>query len=186
MRLVLRKAVVVGIAPLALVLALLVGCMQNANQNGACISGGSSASGARGIRNGQTPTACDFQAVVRLDITGNGGVQAVCTGTIIANGIVLSAAHCFVDPQLSPVQSVIIRGVGGIAARVLAYRTYNGYNANNLDSPDMSILYLDRSVQVTPIPIADTVTSPGDQVIALGYGRDARGSDGDGQLGQLE
>jgi hypothetical protein len=110
------------------------------------------------------------------------GSSFFCTGTLIRKNVVLSAGHCVAtyddetgeeEEQKDIYVYVVENGRVKEEAKVIDRIMHPGWNGNNLrDGVDLSLLYLDRNLSPSPIPI-DSV--PPEQRIneigkAVGYG----------------
>ncbi len=118
-------------------------------------------------------------AVRYMDATGN---AYLCTGTLIAPKLMVSAGHCAVsaaydvnfDPQ--PDLSASIGTGGWITATAIVDPQYDG---NPVDGHDMSLILLSRAQTTAPIPLGGAPTA-GAIVRTVGYGMDVNGDDGTG------
>lgn len=105
---------------------------------------------------GGTPTDTD-PAVVQLISEGEAGASSLCSGTLIAPRVVLTAAHC-VDHATAPSRQVVhfgttVRGEdpGFIGRREVVEHTF--YDPWSLSSNDIALLLLDEDAPVAPVPI---------------------------------
>jgi secreted trypsin-like serine protease len=145
-------------------------------------------SAAHRIRNGTCVTS-GFENVVRLGIVTNVGTF-LCSGTLIAANVVLSAGHCVnpasQSPPMSVSQIVVDQPNTKVGAFVTHYAFTGGAKSQSIVSTvDMSVLRLDRNFAATPATIAAQDPAVGQQMIALGYGFDGNAADGDGNSGDL-
>lgn len=157
------------------------------------------------IKNGTEVRAGDCSWVVRLDISYPSGARSLCSGTLLVNElstppadpppenpprpkvpVVLTAAHC-VTPQ--PPRSISVSQPGlGVSASASHFRAYGGNPGLLVESSkDVAIVYLRTVLQgAATATLATEPTLPkGTDVIAMGYGYDAQGADGNGNLGNL-
>lgn len=118
------------------------------------------------------PAQFDFTVAVRQK------KRFICTGSVVAPKIVLTAAHCARSKGHGKLRVVAGRrhihaGKTGQIARVAAVDRFPSYRKN--ERHDLSLLYLDAPVAVPPIaiatgPQADELTRPGAQLFIAGYG----------------
>jgi hypothetical protein len=124
------------------------------------------------IYNGE-PTA-DFPAVVGLAIANRDGSGGICTGTLIAPSVVLTAAHCL---AFDPIQALVaIRG-GGRRADYIAteFVRHPRFSLARLAVADIGIVLLPSPVaDVTPLPLVERSPRPGTTGTIVGYGGDGR------------
>lgn len=94
------------------------------------------------------------------------GVVA-CTGVLVAPTVLLSARHCV------GVESATFVGGLGASLRIV------GHDAPPNAGIDAALLYLERPVDVPPVPLrAASETSPPREVSIVGFGRDVSGRAG--------
>jgi V8-like Glu-specific endopeptidase len=105
-----------------------------------------------------------------------------CTGTLIAPNVVLTAGHCSASYDESSGQSyytspaqVFVVSNGNIieVAKVTDYLMHPSWTgANLLDGVDLSLLYLDRNLRPTPIPLDNVRPSQRVNTVgkSVGYG----------------
>jgi V8-like Glu-specific endopeptidase len=118
--------------------------------------------------------------VVRyLDATGS---EYICTGTLIAPRLMVSAGHCAVPAAYDvnfdsqPDLSASIGTGGWISATAIVNPQYDG---NPVDGHDMSVILLSQAQATAPIALGAAPTA-GDTVRTVGYGMDVNGDDGTG------
>ncbi|AFO88249.1 S1 family peptidase [Phaeobacter inhibens] len=120
-----------------------------------------------------------WEAVGRLNIAG----RNMCTGSLIAPNLVLTAAHCLYNPQtgqaVNPRSIKFEAGLNGRRAkasrRVVKAVVHPGYRHNwssrSEAGSDIAVLRLDRPIagsQIRPFVLAAAPT-PGDSVDVLSY-----------------
>ncbi len=126
-------------------------------------------------------------AVVALDV----GADALCTGTLIAPDVVLTARHCVSETAETIVCPATAKQILGerppSSLRVLvgdsvsaAHEVARGVAVveppgDVLCGADVALLVLDQSVDVDPLDVSATPVAAGDHVTAIGFGRRADG-----------
>jgi secreted trypsin-like serine protease len=106
-----------------------------------------------------------------------------CTGQLIANNVVMTAAHCMVgldgkpfDPSLWQIRvgSADPKSGGTLAnvTRVVGFPSYNGYQSTDAAGRwgDVSLWWLDRYLPNQPIELAASQPRPRTAVREIGYG----------------
>ena len=123
-------------------------------------------------------------AVVAIDIAG----EALCTGSLIAPNVVLTARHCVSEtteqvqcPARSPqIQGnraastlTILSGDDAESARELAKgKTIVTPSSNELCDEDIALIQLDREVtSITPLSVRSGEVSEGEHLRLVGYGK---------------
>jgi len=165
---------------------LLAGCFgvkQNSPKNNGPVI--------RPIRLG-TPDTSDLYPTVRplLEIDDDNFVQTVCTCTLLGPRTALTAAHCLDDVQ----GTLVVGGAGfdvwGDISEfivVTGYRVHPEYDPLILDTPDVAVIELAGDgfpgLNYRSLYQGAALTQ-GQNVPAVGFGWDGRGSDGDGDLGK--
>lgn len=126
------------------------------------------------IRYGDETTA--FPAVGLLEISINGMVY-LCSGTLIAPDLVLTAAHCVVGAtpdatffRVAASSTSAARPTYGASAIVVA----PGYAAvGDANTPDLAVVRLSGDVPgVAPLPLAAAGPAEGTTLLGVGFGQD--------------
>lgn len=149
------------------------------------------------------PDASDYgvfeQAIVRGTAT-NGEEPAtvlvfsrggLCTGTLIASDVVLTAKHCVQRPGAEfPVTADSFRvGFGDFFGNISTARAtevwtpagvWQEFGLSGLIGEDVALLRLEEEADITPIPIyaGDPTSFVGEEVRAVGFGQTEMGSSG--------
>lgn len=138
------------------------------------------------IKNGTPVKPDDCTYVVKLEIGFGGNSRALCSGSLVRDKMVLTAAHCV---NRSPGPKDITVSVPGINAKASAthYRfTGAGATFQVETDPDFAMIYLkDTLAGASVAELGDEPLAKGTDMIALGYGYDGQGADGNGNLGTL-
>ena len=119
-------------------------------------------------------------AIRYMDATG---AEYICTGTLIAPKLMVSAGHCAVPAvydvsfATTPNLSAPMGTQGWITATAIASPLYDG---NSVDGHDVSVILLSKAVNTTlPAPLGNA-PAQGATLRTVGYGMDVNGDDGTG------
>ena len=96
----------------------------------------------------------------------------VCSGTVIAPRVVLTAAHCVESLSIAPGEVVVGASTRSPAARRIRIVETIVDPAWNAPAHDLALVLLAEDAGVVPLPIADATVSTDDVVKLVGYGLD--------------
>ncbi len=152
----------------ALTVALLVGCGGGGGSSSACsalkINGGESCDGG-------VPS-------VAYIATDNGSNSVVCTGTLISQTAVLTAAHCVAGTPKRV--AIVVPGHERVTSQYFIHPGYVGPTS----AFDVAIIKFAEPIPVSPTPllVSSGAPNPGDELVAYGYGLD---QDGQGAMDRV-
>jgi V8-like Glu-specific endopeptidase len=121
-----------------------------------------------------TPTSPNSISVVRISVTED-GESFLCTGTMIAPDVVLTARHCVTSTPSNHIVTLRGRryGVSRVRIHPLARETQSGLIY------DVALLYLRRNPNASYFPIITKRSArSGDTIYIYGYGLDDNGNTG--------
>lgn len=130
---------------------------------------------ARAVIGGRPAESDDWPEVVGLMYRGETGLEAGCTGTLIAPRVVITAAHCLAHPGgVSDADPVAVRfgsldlARGGRDVPVRRVRAMS----DGLDGFDLGLVFLGQDAPVAPVKLARGCAraSVGARVELVGYG----------------
>lgn len=122
-------------------------------------------------------TACDARPspVVEVEASTPALTTSLCTGAVIADRAVLTAAHCFLNGS---VISPRIRS-NGRSIPVRKISTHPNFTLENPPRFDVAVLHLASPIDVAPLPLLQSEAISSNLEFALyGYGVDEAGSSG--------
>ncbi len=138
------------------------------------------------IRDG---TRSDLEAVVGISIATRQGAESLCTGSLIAPNLVVTAMHCVArierggcnarfGPRLDPSEFSITTEADVSRAEVFyAVRSIHGGASHSQCGGDLALLILDSNIpaaEASPLfPDLRTPPEKGEAFVAAGYGLDA-------------
>lgn len=130
-----------------------------------------------------TPTS-DYPAVVAVISAFRDDIFGLCTGTLIAPTVILTAAHCFDAGPLSVTVAFVLNGTEEDRA-VGALAIHPRYVSSTLNA-DVALLTLAQPVGgVTPMPLARVKPRPGRTGAIVGFGLDGRGQIAHREVGSV-
>lgn len=138
------------------------------------------------VVNGVPLSGADYPQIVRIDITFADGEGGICSGTIISQRAVLTAAHClFSSATNAPLASGIIRPGIGLPKFVTAAYYDSGYRVDYEIGAlfnDAAIVFSDSDFGIAPLPfLISRPVVPSDALFVIGYGLTE-----DGNVGTLQ
>jgi hypothetical protein len=122
------------------------------------------------IINGQVCGTAE-SAVVQLEMGFRDGSAGSCTGTVISQNAIVSAAHCL-DGQVSYVDIFI----GSRRVRASSFHSHPNWSSSQqaLENYDVAVVLVNQPLNAPAFPILsgnDTQPTVGEQVLIAGYGR---------------
>ena len=145
---------------------------QTAPANACAVVSGVLGQSVESIINGSVCSAATSPVVLVRLYDDRGRDNGFCTGTVITDHAVLTAAHC-----LSGTSGVGI-DLAGHEVRAASFQAIPGYRSRNPDSPDVGVIITTDALPRVPVPLLlSTDARVGDTGVIAGYGEDEGGND---------
>ena len=124
------------------------------------------------IYNGQ-PTAA-YPAVVAVGIRNRDGSAGLCSGSLIAPSVVLTAGHCLsFDPAAAAV-AIFPDGVTEVDVQAARWEVHPDFDINRIAVADVAAIVLERSItDVPPLPLVSAAPRRRARGAIVGFGEDA-------------
>jgi V8-like Glu-specific endopeptidase len=136
------------------------------------------------IYNG-TPTR-DFPAVAGLGIINRNGSVGICSGTLIAPSVVLTAAHCFAFDPVAGFAAVFADGTTRVDYPAAAFVSHPQFSLARAAVADIAVMILAAAVpNVAPLPLAERSPRPRTEGTIVGFGDDGLGHTGRKLMGTV-
>src|SRR5436190_11555403 len=121
------------------------------------------------IYNGIETTA--YPAVVAVGILNRDGSGALCSGTLIAPTVVLTAGHCLSFDPIAAVIAIFPDGVTEIDIDAASWEVHPDFDIDRVAVADVAAVVLDRPVtDVAPLPLVALAPSPKSRGAIVGFG----------------
>lgn len=177
---------------LALAATLVAACTAPPNSKGNSFAGNIIGGKEAGVEF-QKENGVVMLVIIKERLSAEGTVvssQSVCTGTLIAPKVVLSAAHCFASPFVTAVAVVLNNNIGTTTQADVIYtdevKINEGYNPERINDEnfveghphgDLALLKLKKAVpaefKAAPLPAAAAAAlKKGDMLTLAGFGVD--------------
>jgi secreted trypsin-like serine protease len=121
------------------------------------------------IYNGVETTA--YPAVVAVGVLNSDGSGGLCSGTLIAPTVVLTAGHCLsLDPVAAAV-AIFPDGVTEVDIDAARWEVHPNFDVDRVAVDDVAVVVLERPVtDVEPLPLVATAPRPRSRAAIVGFG----------------
>lgn len=127
----------------------------------------------------------EYPAVGGVLVVFEGDQVGLCSGTLIAPDVILTAAHCLDGPVIDAGVFLYPGGVERFHQGVATLK-HDEYQSGVAAFADIGILYLEKPVtDVVPMPWATEMPRPRTRATIVGFGDDGHGGGGEKRVGEV-
>jgi len=127
-----------------------------------------------------------YAAVVEIEIRNDDGSIGLCSGTLIAPTVVLTAGHCLAFGATAARILIFPDGVAGVIVDAARWEVDPDFDIDRLAVADVAALVLVAPIaDVAPVALVDAPPRPRAVGTIVGFGDDARGISGVKRSGRV-
>jgi len=121
------------------------------------------------IYNGIETTA--YPAVVAVGVLNRDGSAGLCSGTLIAPTVVLTAGHCLSFDPVAAAVGIFPDGVTEVDIDAASWAVHPNFDIDRIAVDDVAVVVLDRAVtDVAPLPLVAAAPRPRSHAAIIGFG----------------
>ena len=121
------------------------------------------------IYNGVETTA--YPAVVAVGVLNRDGSGGLCSGTLIAPTVVLTAGHCLAADPIAAAIAIFPDGVTEVDIEAVSWEVHPNFEVDRIAVDDVAVVILERPVtDVDPLPLVSTAPRRRSRGAIVGFG----------------
>ena len=127
-----------------------------------------------------------YQAVVAVGINNGDAGAGLCSGSLIAPSVVLTAGHCLSFDPIDAVVAIFPDGVNEVDIRAARWEVHPEFDIDRIAVADVAAIVLERPVtDVTPLSLVSVPPRPRSRGAIVGFGDDALSGTGIKRAGRV-
>ena len=127
-----------------------------------------------------------YRAVVAVGIANSDGGVGLCSGSLIAPSVVLTAGHCLSFDPTAVIVAIFPDGVTEVDIRAARWEVHPEFDIDRIAVADVGAIVLESPVtDVAPLPLVSVAPRPRARGAIVGFGDNALGGTGVKRAGRV-